>query len=328
MRDGGDPIALATARCQSRRCGEAILLMEQVVRDQPGDAELCHQIGVCYSGACRSHPSVSLTLALAYLKRAVRLVGTVGPATLRAKFLDSLGNAYLANHQPQEAISCLEEAASLYRLLGLEDEWAREQYNLGNACCDLPEAEAPEKWARAVQYYGNALQVRTRQHDPLRFAATMQNLGTAYRELPTPDRNCNVRRAIGCYSAAMRVYVHAGLREKCAALQNNLGNAYLCLSTGPVAARKHVRRAIHYFGKALAIRSKNRRPCDYAVTQFNRGQGYLRLAEIEPGDWLWQATGCLQEAVEGFILCGDPAHAQIARAQLSLLVPFPHSPKA
>ena len=325
MRDSRDRIALATARCEARRCGEAILLLEQALCGQPGDPELCHQIGVCYSGACRPHPAINLSLALAYFKRAVSLVGTGGPAALRAKFLDSLGNAYLANHQPEEAIPCLEEAASLYRLLGLEDEWAREQYNLGNACCDLSEAEAPEKWAKAVQYYENALQVRTRRHNPLCFAATMQNLGTAYRELPGLDRNCNVRRAIQCYYAAMRVYMHAGLREKCAALQNNLGNAYLCLSTESAAPRKYVRRAIHYFGKALTIRSKSHSPCDYAVTQFNRGQGYLRLAKIEPGDWLWQATRCFQEAVEGFILCGDPTHAEIARAQLSLLVPFPHS---
>jgi tetratricopeptide (TPR) repeat protein len=318
-------MAVVTARCEARRCGEAILLLERALRDQSGNAELYHQIGICYSGACRSHPLVSLPLAIPYLMRAVSLIGTTGPATLRAKYLDSLGNVYLANHQPEEAILRLEEAARMYRGLGLEDEWAREQYNLGNACCDLPKVEAPEKWARAVQHYRNALQVRTRQHDPLRFAATMQNLGTAYRELPSPDRNFNVRRAIDCYCAAMRIYAHAQLREKCAALQNNLGNAYLCLSAGPVTTRKYVHRAVRYFAKSLEIRSKNQRPCDYAVTQFNRGQGYLRLAAIEPGDGLRQAAECLQEAVEGFILCGNSAHAEIARAQLSLFAPFPHS---
>ena len=310
-------LSLVASHCHDGQCVEAISVLEELVRDQPANPELHHQLGICYSGACRQHALVSIPVSISYLQRAAALIGSAGPPRIRAEYLDSLGNACLGDHRPKAALPYLTEAAELYATLGLVDEWAREQYNLGNAFCDIPESDAPRKWQLAVEHYRQALTVRTRERDPVRYAATVQNLGTAYRELPDGDHASNVRAAIGYYGRAMRVYRHDSFPAQHAALHNNLGNAYLCLPGSTDATRRNIRRALLHFEHALKIRQRARRPCDYAATQFNRGQAYAKQAELDPGTGFDEAVCCFREAEECFLVCRDSEHAAAAHAELA-----------
>ena len=314
-----DRRSLAAWSCAAQRCEEAIPLLEKVLADQPADAEVTYQLGLCYSGACRMHSLVSPPFAIAYLERALRVIGPDGVPELRVKTLDALGNAQRLNLRPEEALPLLEEAAALFQRLGASEDWARTEFNLGNLCCDLAGRGAPQQWDAAIRHYRNALTVRREDTDPVRFAATVLNLGTAYRESPGEDHEANLRRAIGCYSAAFRAYLGAHLRQKCADVHNNLGNAFLELSSTPRAACRNTRRALRHYALALRARTKADRPRDYAVTQLNRGQGYLRLAGCEPEGSRQSASRCFQEAMEGFLLCGDPTRASLARECLSAL---------
>ncbi|MGP8246205.1 MAG: hypothetical protein ACLQVN_17015 [Bryobacteraceae bacterium] len=312
-------LSLVASHCHDGECVEAISVLEELVRDQPANPEMHHQLGVCYSGACRSHALVSIPISLSYLQRAATSMGSGGPPLIRAKYLDSLGNAYLRHRRPETAIVYLKEAAELYATSGLADEWAREQYNLGNAFCDLSESDGPRGWQFAVEHYRQALTVRTKERDPVRYAATVQNLGTAYRELPDGDRASNVRTAVGYYGSAMRVYRNHSFPAQHAALHNNLGNAYLCLPGSTEATRRNIRRALLHFEHALEIRQRARCPCDYAATQFNRGQAYARQAELDPGAGFDEALSCFREAEECFLACRDSEHAAAARAELARL---------
>jgi tetratricopeptide (TPR) repeat protein len=311
--------ALAAEQCAAHRCESAISLLEAAFVQQPCNAELSHQIGFCYSGACRRHGQVSLPLAIAYFERAFDLVRIGGPAAVRARYLDSLGNARLADREPSAAVSPLEEAAQIYQDLGLQEEWARTEYNLGNASCELAEVGVPSMWEKAVRHYSSALRVRTEEADPVRFAATAQNLGTAYRELPGGDRVANLREAIGWYCAAFRVYAGEHMPGKCADLHNNLGNAYLSLPDPPAAPCKYVRRALRHYALALQVRTKTDRPHDYAVTQSNCGQGYLLLAACDFSGNVQPAVACFREALDGFLRCGDTAGAEIVKGRLEAL---------
>lgn len=315
-QDAANVTAVAL-HCRAGQCVEAISVLEELVRRRPNNAEWFHQLGLCYSGACRSHPLLSIRIAVAYLERALSCIGAGSAPSVRVTYLDSLGNAYLRDSQPGAAIPVLREAAQLYAKLGLTDDWAREEYNLGNAFCDLGEAETPDKWQSAVGHYRNALKVRTKERDPARYAATLQNLGTAYRELAGGDRAANVRAAIGCYRGAMRVYDRANFPAEQAALHNNLGNSYLSLPGSQESRRRNVRRALRHFQRALQFRNRAERPRDYAITQFNCGQAYLKQAELDPGAGFEQAANCLREAVEGFLACRDPERAAAASAELA-----------
>jgi tetratricopeptide (TPR) repeat protein len=309
---GDEQSVRVAAHCRAGRCAEAISALEEQLRDQPANPELHHQLGVCYGGACRPHNLVSMPVSIAYFERALALIGSGGPRPFRARCLDSLGNAWLESRRPAVAIPFLSQAAELYRALGLADDWAREQFNLGSALCDVPAPEAPAKWQRAIEHYRQALTVRTKERDPLRFAATVQNLGTAWRERPDGDRESNVRAAIRCYGAALRVYRRDSFPAQHAALHNNLGNAYLSLPGSAEAAQRNIRRALRHFARALEGRPRDRNPFEYAATQFNRGQAFARQAEFESGAGLSEAAGCFREAEECFRICRDAGHAAAA----------------
>jgi tetratricopeptide (TPR) repeat protein len=319
MKQDDAKLMRVASHCLNGQCVEAISVLEELVRNQPADPELHHQLGMCYSGACKPHAFVSIRVAVSYFEHALSLIGSCGPFSLRAKYLDSLGNACLQDRRPEDTIRHLSEAAELYATLELRDDWAREQYNLGNAFCEVGESDVPRKWQFAVEHYLQALTVRTKERDPVRFAATVQNLGTAYRELPAGDRRSTVRAAIGCYHCAMRVYQPGSFPAQHAALHNNLGNAYLCLPGAPDASRRNIRRALRHFERALEIRQRDRRPCDYAATQFNRGRAYTRQAELDPGAGFDEAVRCFREAEKCFLVCRDSEHAAAARAELARL---------
>lgn len=305
------------AHCRGGRCVGAISGLEELVRDQPSNPELNYQLGICYGGVCRLHELVSVPFSISYFERAVSLIDSSAPPVLRAQYLDSLGNAYLQGRRPEAAIPLLIEAAELYAALGEKDDWAREQHNLGNAFCDVSEATLPRKWQHAAEHYERALTVRTRQRDPLRYAATIQNLGTAYRERPDGDRASNLRKAIGCYRRAMLVYRSGDFPERQAAVHNNLGNAYLCLPGSPQTTRRNLRRALRHFERALETRQREHRPCDYAATQLNRGYAYAKQAELDHGTGVYEAVRCFREAEECFLACQDSPHAAAAHSELA-----------
>ena len=141
----------------------------------------------------------------------------------------------------------------------------------------------------------------------------MTNLGTAYRELPNGDRVSNVRQAICCYVRAHHVYCPTDYPLQNSNLHNNLGNAFLSLAAVDMTnALKNTRRAIRHFGLALKVRNRGERPCDYAVTQLNRGQAFLHWTMLEPLRFLDEAVTCFKEASKCFRLCGQEDRAEAA----------------
>ncbi|MBE7543252.1 MAG: tetratricopeptide repeat protein [Bryobacteraceae bacterium] len=311
----------ASAHCAAHRCEQAIPLLEDTLRQRPGDADLCQQTGLCYSGACRHHALVSLPLAVAYIERALRIVGPGEAGSRRARYLESLGNTLRIGGDVARAHRLLGESAALLKRHGPRDDWARVEFNLGNICCDLAGAGDAGLWTEAIRHYRNALDVRRETADPLRFAATVQNLGTAYREAKHGAARERLRQAIGCYYAAFRAYAGAHLPQKLAGLHNNLGNAYLELSAHQEDRCRHVRRALAHFARALRRNSKDDRPCEYAVTQYNRAQGYLLFAPCGCGHCAAAAAQCLRESLDGFERCGDTARAAMVARRLAALVP-------
>lgn len=307
---------LAAQHCTGHRCEDAIPLLEECLRARPMDAELCYQLGLCYTGACRIHRLVSPPLAVAYLERALRIVGERADKTLRVRFEEALGNALRLDGQLVRSREVLEAVAQAWAACGDREQSARSEYNLGNLCCDQAGAGAPQHWEAAIAHYRRSLQLRQERADPLRFAATMQNLGTAYRECPMGEARERIRHAIGCYCSAFRAYAGASRREKLAGLHNNLGNAYLDLCSHRENPCRNVRRALRHFAAALRRHSKQSRPCEYAATQFNRAQGYLMLAECDAGDCLTAAVRCFEEALAGFRLCGDSERANLVLQRL------------
>lgn len=262
---------------------------------------------------------MSADLAIAHLKHAIKLLDGCGASFTLAQTVEALANTYMAHCAAnpsvngKAAIEYGRKAAVMYREQGLLFEAARVEHNLGNTSCDLPEVEFTDKWRNAVCHFEKALEVRTKLSHPESYAATMMNLGTAYRELSNGDRAGNVRQAICCYARAHHVYRPAAYPLQNANLHNNLGNAFLSLAVvDTMNASKNVRRAVRQFELALRVRNRRERPCDYAVTQLNRGQAFLRWTMLEPLRFLDEAALCFKEASECFRLCGQNDNAGLA----------------
>ena len=313
----------AAENCINQRCKEAVDLLEEAVRLQPSNSELHYRLGICHSGGCRDNSITNPDLAVEYLRRALSLTATSKDPLICAGILDALGNAYVYSRQlPKKdrieaALECHRTATDLYRSLGQLDDWAREEYNQGNAWCELPEEEYPEKWQQAILHYEQALQVRTREKNPLRYAATMQNLGTAYRQLKIGDRIANVLKATDCYRRALEIYDLSAFPTQHAALYNNVGNAYLSLAmTDEKIRRRCALHALTHLDRALRVRTRAQYPVDYAVTQYNRGQAFMMLAPDNPHEGYVKAVACFQEAHDCCLLCGHAKSARSARQQV------------
>lgn len=321
----------AAARCREHLCGDCISFLEQVAQLDPRNHEIQYQLGICYGGGCRVHSLTSADIAVEHLRRALTLIGAGREPALRASLANTLGNTYTQSSRltpsarMRMAIHCYETAASLWLTQGDLLSWAMAEFNQGNACCELPQEEFPDKWDQAVRHYENALHVRTQENDPERHAATLENLGTVYRELRTGGRVGNVRRAIGCYRQALRIYTSSAFPLQNAALHNNLANAYLSLpADNPATTLRNVHRALRHFDRALRVRSKTRYPSDYASSQFNRGSAFLRLAtaSANPLKPLQEARICFKEAKKYFSRCGQDELADRAKERLKFIHPY------
>ncbi len=284
-------------RCDRHECEEAVGLLEEAVRIQPGNAELYYQLGFCHSGGCRHHRHVEAKMAETYLRHALSQAQPDAEPVLRAKILDALGNlrSCLVSDALalKEAIACHREAAGIYRRAGRLADWAREEFNQANVWCDVPETGNPDKWTEAIPHYENALKVRTRENDPNRYAATVMNLGTALRQSPSGDKAANIVKAVSCYRAALRIYTVRTFPRQFAEACNNLANA--CMSypaRTDVSRTRHARSALRHFERALEVWKPETEPYYYALAQYNRGCVYLQLAaspedmvRLSPASW-------------------------------------------
>ena len=101
------------------------------------------------------------------------------------------------------------------------------QTALGSALSALGERESgSERLAQAVAAYQTALEVFTREHKPIVWAATQINLGNALRTLG--DRESGTKRleqAVEAYEGVLEVQTRKRAPLDWAMTQNNLGNA-------------------------------------------------------------------------------------------------------
>jgi tetratricopeptide (TPR) repeat protein len=303
--------ASAHALCERRSCDEAVSLWEQASSLRPADPDIHYQLGFCYAGGCGVENLLDPEVAVFHYRRALSLASHEN-AVGRAMILGALANAYVrgaAHAGPRllSAIYCYEEAAQIFARLRRLDDWAREQFNLGNAWCEMPGGDFPEKWRRAIEHYERALSIRTRLKDPRQYAATLQNLGTAYRELTSGDPGSNNRRAVKCYHQAMRALRGVAPGSRLADLHHNLGNAYLSLAGLEADEVRNLRRAIRHLTVALRSRNEEASIFEYAATQFSLGQAYLRMAASDEGSEsaIQNARSCLAEAFRAFSRCGQ-----------------------
>jgi tetratricopeptide (TPR) repeat protein len=134
-------------------------------------------------------------------------------------------------------------------------------------------AKGAELLNQAVAAYRSALEVRTREQLPQRWAQTQESLGEALAEEGRRSEGAKgaelFNQAVAAYRSALEVYTREQLPQDWAMTQNNLANALWELGTcsGGEEGRKLLEDAVAACRSALEVYTKTGLPQDWARTQ-------------------------------------------------------------
>ena len=178
------------------------------------------------------------------------------------------------------------------------------QNNLGNAYLDRIRGERADNLEQAIVAYEAALQVRTRDAFPQKWAMTQNNLGIVYKYRIRGERADNLERAIAAFEAALQVRTRDTFPQQWAMTQNNLGNAYRERIRGdsPDGDSKaeradNLERAIAAHEAALQVYTRDAFPDDWAWTQGVLVSALLERSQLTGNaDDLDTAIAALEEA--------------------------------
>lgn len=280
-----------------------------------GDPEALFNIGsrACNLGLVYIEKRTYLWIAIEAYKEAINHLNRVPIQYAAAQ--NNLGSAYciLADVEDKtenckRAIEAYKEALKVRTLDKFPIDYAATENNMGNAYSTLAEVEdMAENCKRAIEAYQEALKVRTLEQFPIEYAATQNNMGNAYCQLAdVEDKYKNTMKAIEACQEALKVRTLDKFPIDYAATQNNMGNAYRRLAEVSIktdSKAENCKRAIKAHIEALKVRTRDRYPMDYAMTQNNLGVDYQRLARVER-----QAENCkmaikaCQEALEVYAI--------------------------
>ncbi len=124
------------------------------------------------------------------------------------------------------AVQAFEEGLKVVTLIDHPNEYAMLQNNLGNALQYASTSHIVENNLRALEAYGEALKVRTREAAPIAWANTTANKANCLANLPDaalghpPGSGCNRGEALSLYRAALTVFEAHGEAEKCQAVRD------------------------------------------------------------------------------------------------------------
>jgi ATP-dependent Clp protease adapter protein ClpS len=187
---------------------------------------------------------------------------------------------------PPSSTARLEEAVAACRVT-LEQksrvlaprEWARAQYDLGNALFALGAREADTaRLEEAVAAHRSALEEYSREHTPLEWTAALFNLGNAlYAVDGYGSGTARLEEAVTAYRAALMEGPRVPLFQW-ANTQDTLGNALFTLGTREGGTAR-LEEAIAAYDEVLTDKMRERLPFQWAISAGNQGVAFTLLAE-------------------------------------------------
>ncbi|MGC9514823.1 hypothetical protein [Methanocrinis sp.] len=168
---------------------------------------------------------------------------------------------------------------------------------------------------RAVGAFEEAIRLFKAEKHPVEHAQAKNGLGMSLVRLSERDgerslearegerrlqKEQNLRRAIGAFEEALKLYSAEARAQERAQTENNLGDSYLLLSQieeKDEEAAKDLKKAIGAYEEALAFRTPEGHPEDYAETENSLGRARMALARLEEGE---MREAHLEKAVSSF----------------------------
>ncbi|MEM1022940.1 MAG: hypothetical protein AAGD10_14620 [Myxococcota bacterium] len=219
--------------------------------------------------------------ALALYDQALALAGD--DALARARALAGKGGALRRlpgtdGSALEDARACFDEALTVLRQVGEDEEVAEVEMSLGLVLQALA-AQGSAPLQQAVQAYHRALQTFTKEVHPREFATIHNNLATAYLSMKlAPEREVmREAMAVQSFQEALKVVSLIEDPTEYAMLQNNLGNALQAMRTSHPL--ENLSRAVEAYDEALKVRTRRDTPVEYANTVTNKANALMNLPD-------------------------------------------------
>jgi tetratricopeptide (TPR) repeat protein len=244
----------------------------------------------------------------------------------------------------RRAITAFEEALKLYSDQGRDQEHAQTENNLGDAYLLLSKLEgskAAEDLMKAISAYEEALKFRTAAEQPEDYAETKNSLGRALISLAqleegegkeeTVMREALLDEAVSSFKAALEVRTSDAHPEERAETQTLLGQALVLESEPQVSGseirwsdREGLKMAIEAYEEALAVRTRESHPQEYAETKNLLGRALVILSGPASGP---EDAANLKRAIRAFeealtIRTLEASHRDYAETQNNLGIAY------
>ena len=166
----------------------------------------------------------------------------------------------------------------------------------------------------AIQAYGLALQIYTRDNFPVDWSIVQSNLANAYSERIHGSRAENLELAIQACERAIQVCTHTEFPIEWAAIQINLASAYSERIRGNRA--ENLELAIQACEQALQVYTHTNFPLDWAMIQMNLAKVYADRIRGDRAENLELAIQACEQALQVYT-CADFS-VNWARTQVNL----------
>ena len=201
------------------------VIREHGVAEELAEAEM--NLGLVLQSLAGANKA-RITDAISAYQRALRTFDRAAFPQEYAILQNNLATAFLsipftderAKMREALAVQAFEEGLKVVNLIDHPSEYAMLQNNLGNALQYASSSHTVENNLRALEAYGEALKVRTREHMPLEFANTISNKANCLWNLPDDVEDPasgnlkNLVMARKLYGEAREIYNRSGEHEK------------------------------------------------------------------------------------------------------------------
>lgn len=269
--------------------------------------------------AANSRKAIELGLA------ALELLEDGRQPDLWAQTQMNLGAAFLARPEGntldniEEAIDRFDAAVTVFTPENSPEFWAMCQANLGNAWLGLgnvwanlpPRSDQPDAWANAIEHYGRAATVLTREDSPEYWLLLQNNLSAAWANATHVDVKTRRANAIDHAENTLDVWTRRDFPFEWARAQTNIGVAWSSPPIAPDELEHHYAMALACHERALEVRSLTNDPAGWSNSRLNAGlvRWRARMDGLEMGD----PRPDFLAAIEGAQAARDPnkeAHAR------------------
>ncbi len=227
---------------------------------------------------------------------------------------NNLASAYSLNfsedktHNSEQGIKELEKA--LNKSNYGSEHWATTKLNLANLYLFRNFGDRADNLEKALEFYQEALQVFKKETFPELWGASQYGLAMVFRNRVMGNRENNLEQAIRDFQSALEVQTIDRFPEDYARCQHNLAKAYLAkiykdrirgdeVQQLEKAIAQNLEKAIECFNNALLVRTREKLPYPWAVTQHQLGMLYWQrsLYEKKP-EYLAQAIEYFESELE------------------------------